>query len=76
VWLVTAGGVLDTAATILLGYAFAHGNLAVVSVLAAQYPVATVILARVVLTERISRIQAAGVVLALAGLAMLATGRP
>jgi drug/metabolite transporter (DMT)-like permease len=73
-WIVTGGGAMDTIATIFLGYAFTSGNLAVVSVLAAQYPVVTVVLARLVLTERISRAQAAGVALAFVGLAMLAAG--
>jgi drug/metabolite transporter (DMT)-like permease len=44
------------------------------SVLAALYPVGTVILARVVLGERLVAVQAAGVGVTLAGVALIAAG--
>lgn len=63
--LIGAAGVLDTAANIGFLYATTHGQLAVVSVLSSLYPVATVILARIFLTERMTRAQQWGFVAAL-----------
>jgi drug/metabolite transporter (DMT)-like permease len=65
-------GVGDTGANLLFAYAAASGNLAVVGVLGSLYPVATVILARWLLGERLSGGQNAGVVLALTGVGLLA----
>ena len=65
-------GVADTTANLLFAYAAIHGNLGVVGVLGSLYPVATVLLARFVLCERLSGGQNAGVVLALVGVALLA----
>jgi drug/metabolite transporter (DMT)-like permease len=65
-------GVLLGAANALIVLALAAGELAIVSVLVGLYPVATVILAGVVLRERMSRVQVAGVVLAVAASVMLA----
>jgi drug/metabolite transporter (DMT)-like permease len=67
-------GVVDTTANVLFTYAAASGNLGVVSVLGSLYPVATVLLARLVLAERLARPQAAGVGLALTGVALMAAG--
>lgn len=67
-------GIMDTAANALFALASAGGTLGVVSVLGSLYPVATVLLGRVVLQERLNRSQLAGVVLALLGVAMLAGG--
>jgi drug/metabolite transporter (DMT)-like permease len=44
----------------------------VVSVLTALYPLGTIILARLVLKERIAKVQMVGVLLALGGSAILA----
>jgi drug/metabolite transporter (DMT)-like permease len=71
---VAAIGIGDTAANALFAHASTLGNLAVVAVLASLYPVATVVLARLVLDERVGPTQALGVVLALAGVALLAGG--
>src|SRR4029453_6653804 len=65
-------GVGDTGANLLFAYAAASGNLAVVGVLGSLYPIATVVLARWLLGERLSGGQNAGVVLALTGVGLLA----
>jgi drug/metabolite transporter (DMT)-like permease len=65
-------GVGDTGANLLFAYAAISGNLAVVGVLGSLYPVATVVLARWLLGERLSGGQNAGVVLALTGVGLLA----
>jgi drug/metabolite transporter (DMT)-like permease len=67
-------GVLDALANALFAFAALGGNLGVVSMLGSLYPVATVVLARILLTERLGRPQAAGVVLALAGVSMMSLG--
>ena len=64
-------GVLDVLATGLIGVALRHGALSVVSVLGSLYPVATLLLARVVLGERLAPVQAWGVSAALAGVAVI-----
>jgi uncharacterized membrane protein len=65
-------GLGDTAANLLFAYAAITGNLAVVGVLGSMYPVATVVLARWLLGERLSAGQNAGVVLALSGVGLMA----
>jgi drug/metabolite transporter (DMT)-like permease len=67
-------GVLDTSANALFGIASTRELLSVVSVLAQLYPIATVLLARILLGERISRPQQAGVLAAFAGVALITTG--
>jgi drug/metabolite transporter (DMT)-like permease len=67
-------GLLDTTANACFAFATTLGNLGVVSVLSSLYPVATVLLARLVLAERLARTQSAGVVLALAGVALMSAG--
>jgi drug/metabolite transporter (DMT)-like permease len=64
--------IADTGANLLFAYAATAGNLAVVGVLGSLYPVATVVLARWLLGERLSGGQNAGVVLALTGVGLLA----
>ena len=68
---VALAGVLDTTANVLFAYASTLGNLGVVGVLGSLYPVATVLLARFVLAERLSPSQTAGVVLAITGVVLL-----
>lgn len=67
-------GVLDAAALALFSLASNEGLLAVVSVLASLYPVVTVILARVVLGERMRGVQIAGVAVAFLGIGLIAAG--
>lgn len=70
--LVVATGLFDTGSNVLFLYALSEGDLATVSVLSSLYPLSTVLLARVVLSERVSRLQQAGVVLALIAVVMIA----
>jgi drug/metabolite transporter (DMT)-like permease len=67
-------GIADTSANLLFALAATGGNLAVVGVLGSLYPVATVLLARWLLRERLSGGQNAGVALALTGVGLLAAG--
>lgn len=64
-------GVLDSAANALFVAAAQRGRLDVAAVLSSLYPASTVILARVVLKERLSRLQAAGMVAALVAVALV-----
>lgn len=68
-------GVLDTGGNALFAAASStHGLLSVVSVLASLYPVVTVLLARLVLGERVQRTQDAGVLLVLVGVVLITAG--
>ena len=65
-------GLLDSSANALFVFASRGGYLSVVSVLGSLYPVVTVLLAHVLLGERLTRAQQAGVVVALAGVCAIA----
>ena len=65
-------GVVDVVANFLLLLGIRAGDLSVMSVLTAMYPAGTILLAAVVLKERIAPVQWAGLVLALAAAGMLA----
>jgi drug/metabolite transporter (DMT)-like permease len=68
-------GILDTAGNALYAAASStHGLISVVSVLASLYPVVTVLLARLILGERVQRTQDAGVVVALVGVVLITAG--
>jgi len=69
-----AAGGLDAIANAVFQLAAQRGSLAVVAVIGSLYPAATVVLARYLLHERLSRIQVVGVVLALAAAGILAIG--
>jgi drug/metabolite transporter (DMT)-like permease len=69
---VAAVGLADVSANALFALASRQGLLALVSVLGSLYPVVTVLLAHVLLGERLTRTQRLGVVLALAGVAVIA----
>jgi len=66
-----AVGVLDVSADVFFAFATTIGLLSIVSILSSLYPVATVILARIVLKERMARLQQLGIVLALAGVLLI-----
>jgi drug/metabolite transporter (DMT)-like permease len=70
--IVIAAGIFDVAANIAVIYGLRLGDLSVVSVLVALYPAGTILLASVVLRERIALIQWLGLGLALAASALLA----
>jgi drug/metabolite transporter (DMT)-like permease len=67
-------GMLDLGANGLYALATREGLLSVVSVLGSLYPAVTVVLARAVLGERVTRLQEVGVVLALAGVLAISAG--
>ncbi len=67
-------GILDLAANGLYALASRHGALSEVAVAASLYPVATVLLARAVLGERVRRVQEVGIVAAIAGVVLIAAG--
>ncbi len=73
-WQVAATGVLDITANGLYLAGTQRGLLSIVAVLSSLYPAATVVLARLVLGERLHRVQVAGLVLATAGVVALAGG--
>ena len=73
-WQLALIGCADLIATGLYGVATTKGALSVVAVVGSLYPVVTVLLARAVLHERIARLQAVGVALALLGVAMVSAG--
>ena len=69
-----AAGALDSLANLAFLLAVRDGDLAVVAVITALYPAGTVLLARVVLAERIGRTQFAGLGLAAIAVTLLAVG--
>ena len=74
--MVVVGGVIDMLANVLYLLAARLGPLSVVVTLASLYPASTVALARVVLGERLSGQQAAGIVLALAAVILIVGAAP
>ena len=71
---VAAVGLADLSANALFAVASSRGLLSLVAVLGSLYPVVTVLLAHVLLGERLTRAQQAGVFVALAGVAAIAGG--
>ena len=70
-WIVVAGGALDMLANLLYLLASRAGPLSVVVTLASLYPASTVLLARLVLHERLSTLQWVGVACALVAVAII-----
>lgn len=70
--LAVVGGLVNAAANALILFGIRAGELAIAAVLGAMYPAGTILLAAIVLKERIAPVQWAGLVLALASAAMLA----
>ena len=70
--LAVACGVIDAIANTLLLLGIREGDLSVMSVLTALYPAGTILLAAIVLRERIAPVQWARLALALAAAGMLA----
>jgi uncharacterized membrane protein len=67
-------GLLLVAGTLLYTFAADHGQLSIVSVLGALFPLFTVGLSVTLLDDRLSRAQSCGVVSAFAGIALIASG--
>jgi drug/metabolite transporter (DMT)-like permease len=70
-WVTVLSGLLDSAGNALFIAATRHGRLDVAAVLSSLYPASTVILARVLLKERISKLQSAGIAGALLSVALI-----
>jgi drug/metabolite transporter (DMT)-like permease len=71
---ILAIGFFDLLANLLFVLATGRGLLSVVGVLGALYPAVTVLLARAVLHERLTRAQDVGVIITLAGVVVLGAG--
>jgi drug/metabolite transporter (DMT)-like permease len=67
-------GTLDIAANGLFALAATKGLVSIVAVLSSLYPVVTVVLARLVLGERLHRVQRLGAAVALLGVALISSG--
>jgi drug/metabolite transporter (DMT)-like permease len=64
-------GLGDTLGNLLFAAAAGRGLVSLTSVLASLYPIVTVILAALVLKERVARMQYVGIVLTLAGVGLI-----
>jgi drug/metabolite transporter (DMT)-like permease len=67
-------GIGDMLGNLLFAAASTSGLVSITSVLASLYPIVTVVLARLVLKERVARSQEAGIALTLAGVALISVG--
>jgi len=72
-WLIAIGA-FDVLANLLFGLAATAGMLSIVSVLGSLYPVVTVLLAWLILKERLNPVQYVGVTIALIGVAAISFG--
>jgi drug/metabolite transporter (DMT)-like permease len=72
--MLVAVGVFDTAANVLVAAASTHGAAGIVAVLSSLYPIVTIVLAWLVLGERLGVSKRVGGALALAGAALVAAG--
>ena len=69
---VLVASVLDVAGNICFVLARQAGRLDIAAVLSSQYPAVTIIMARFILKERMSRVQMIGIVVALTAIALIA----
>ncbi|MGH9748955.1 MAG: EamA family transporter [Candidatus Polarisedimenticolia bacterium] len=73
--IVIGGGTLDMAANVLYLLAVRHGPLSIVATLTSLYPASTILLARIVLGERLRPLQGAGVACAAVAILLIVSGR-
>lgn len=67
-------GVGDMLGNLLFAAASSSGLVSITSVLASLYPIVTVLLARIILKERVAPSQETGIILTLAGVALISAG--
>lgn len=70
--IIAACGVFDMGANTFLVLAFGQGLLVLVSVISSLYPASTLVLARIVLHERVSRLQGIGLLVAALAVVLIA----
>ena len=73
-WIAVAAGACFGAANLVLMLAILAGPLAAVGVVVSLYPVTTILLARILLKEKLVKLQVAGIVAALTGCVLLGVG--
>jgi drug/metabolite transporter (DMT)-like permease len=74
-WAMILAGLLESLANVLFTVATQVGTLTVVAVLTALFPLGTILLARVVLKEKIAKVQLIGIFIAIGASALLAFTR-
>jgi len=72
--IVAGGGALDMVANILYLLAVRQGPLSIVATLTSLYPASTILLARIVLSERLRIVQQAGVACAVLAIVLIVSG--
>lgn len=75
-WLAAVAGITGGPGTIFYFLATHHGLLAVAAVLSSLYPAVTIMLARLLVGERLTAVRLAGLSLAAASVALIAAGGP
>lgn len=73
-WGIALSGILDVAANVLYLLSTQQGLLSLVAVITSMYPAATVVLARILLKERLTKNQLVGLGLAAVGVTLIALG--